>query len=81
MTGSLIDPTRDGMNVTTRKFKGWRLPDPGTAPDLSKVRYGELINLFNGRALSGWNLIDKNQTNGFIIENGVLINDPVQPEG
>ena len=81
LTGSLINPTRDGMNVTTRKFKGWRLPDPGAAPDLSTVRYGEPINLFNGKDLTGWRLIEENQTNGFKIENGILINDPVQPEG
>ena len=37
LTGTLTSPTRDGMNVTTRKFTGWRLFDPGPAPDLSKV--------------------------------------------
>jgi hypothetical protein len=81
LTGTLISPTRDGMNVTKRKFVGWRLPDPGTPPDLSKVKYGAPIKLFNGKDLTGWRLINPNQANGFKVENGELINDPVSREG
>ena len=81
LTGTLVSPMRDGMSVTTRKFAGWRLADPGQAPDLSKVRYGAPITLFNGKDLTGWRLINPNQTNGFKVTNGELINDPVTPEG
>jgi len=80
-TGALVSPTRDGLSTTTRKFIGWRLPDPGPAPDLSKVKYGTPIKLFNGKDLTGWRLINPNQTNGFKVENGELVNDPVSPQG
>jgi len=81
LTGALISPTRDQMNVSTRKFTGWRLANPGPAPDLSKVKYGAPIRLFNGKDLTGWRMINPNQANGFKVVNGELVNDPVQPEG
>ena len=81
LTGTLTTPSRDGMSVSTRKFIGWRLTDPGPAPDLSKVKYGTPIKLFNGKDLTGWRLINPRQANGFKVENGELINDPVSPEG
>ena len=81
LTGTLITATRDGLNVTKRKFVGWRLDDPAPAPDLTKVKYGSPIKLFNGKDLTGWRLINPNQANGFKVENGELINNPVNPEG
>ena len=81
LIGSLVSPARDGLSVTTRKFAGWRLPDLGSAPDLSKVKYGTPIKLFNGKDLSGWRLINPNQTNGFKVIDGELVNDPVRVEG
>ena len=81
LTGMLVRPTSDGMNISTRKFKGWRLADPGPAPDVSKIRYGKPIRLFNGKDLTGWRLINPNQANGFKVVNGELVNDPVSPEG
>ena len=81
LTGTLVSPTRDGMNVTTRKFTGWRLPDPAPAPDLSKVKYGTPLKLFNGKDLTGWRMINPRQTNGFKVINGELVNDPVVSEG
>lgn len=79
--GVMTEPTRDGMGVSTLKFKGWRLPAVPPAPDLSKVKYGTPIQLFNGKDLTGWRLIDPKQANGFKVVEGVLINDPVNPEG
>jgi len=81
LTGTLISPSRDNMSVTKRKFVGWRLADPAPAPDLSKVKYGTPVKLFNGKDLTGWRLINTNQANGFKVVNGELINDPVAPEG
>jgi hypothetical protein len=81
LTGTLVSPARDGMSVSTRKFSGWRLADPGPAPDLSKVKYGTPLKLFNGKDLTGWRMINPNQTNGFKVINGELVNDPVSPEG
>ena len=77
LTGVLVSPSRDGMNFTTRRFIGWRLADPGQAPDLTKVKYGTPIKLFNGKDLTGWRLINPRQNNGFKVENGELVNDPV----
>ena len=65
----------------TTKFNGWKLPDPGSAPDLSKVKFGEPITLFNGKDLTGWRLINPKQANGFKVVDGVLVNDPVNKEG
>ena len=80
-TGKMTAPARGGMSVSELKFKGWRLADPGPAPDLSQIKYDKPINLFNGKDLTGWRLINPNQTNGFKVVNGDLVNDPVQVEG
>lgn len=81
LEGTLTVPARDGLSIVTTKFKGWKLPDPGPAPDLSKVKYGEPIDLFNGKDLSGWRLINPKQANGFKVVDCVLVNDPVNKEG
>jgi len=81
ISGVRIDPSRDGFGFRETKFKGWKLPDPGKAPDLSKVKYGKPIKLLNGKNLKGWRLIDPNKTNGFSIVDGVLVNNPIQVEG
>ncbi len=79
--GVSSEPNRDGMGVSTLKFKGWRLPPVPPAPDLSKIKYGTPIQLFNGKDLTGWKLINPKQANGFKVVDGVLVNDPVNPEG
>jgi len=76
LTGVMKQPARDGMSVNETKFKGWRLPDPGSAPKLSEIEYGEPIELFNGENLLGWELINPNQPNGFKVIDGILVNDP-----
>ena len=81
LEGTMNEPARDGMTVSSLKFKGWKLPDVPAAPDLSKVKYGEPIQLFNGKDLTGWKLINPKQANGFKVVDGVLVNDPVNPEG
>jgi len=75
LEGVAMSPTRDGMGINKEKFKGWRLPDVGKAPDLSKVKYGKPITLFNGKNLDGWELMGRRK-NGFKVEDGVMINDP-----
>jgi hypothetical protein len=56
-------------------------PDAGPAPDLSALRYGEPVELFNGRDLTGWSLIGEGRTNGFKVVNGTLYNDANQIPG
>ena len=81
ISGVRLDPSRDGNGVRETKFNGWKLPDIGNAPDLSKVQYGKPINLLNGKNLKGWKLLEPEKTNGFSMVDGVLVNNPVQVEG
>ncbi len=91
-----ITATRDGdtlklTTVTTRpngsqgrleNFTGKRIPPLPPRPDLSKVKFGQPIVLFDGRhLLEGWKLTDENATSGWSVKDGVLVNNPVQQEG
>jgi len=81
ISGILLSPRRNGLSVDTTSFEGTKLPPVPPAPDLSKVRFGEPIKLFNGTDLTGWRLTNEKQTNGFKVVDGTLVNDPVQTEG
>src|SRR5689334_12382103 len=61
-------------------FTGKRIPPVPAAPDLSKVKYGEPIPLFNGQDLSGWKVMGK-APSAWKVENGLLRNDAVQEPG
>jgi len=76
-----IRPRPDGKGVERRKFTGKRSARLPAKPDLSKAKYGKPIALFNGKNLDGWKLTNPSQTNGWLVEDGVLINRPVQHEG
>ncbi len=79
--GILLTPRRNGLSVDTTTFFGTKLPPVPPAPDMAKLKFGKPINLFNGKDLTGWKLINEKQKNGFSVKDGVLINDPVQTEG
>ncbi len=81
IVGILYNPRRDGSGVDTTSFVGTKLPAPPAAPDLTKLKFGTPIALFNGKDLTGWRLINEKQKNGFYVENGLLTNNPVQVEG
>jgi hypothetical protein len=81
INGLLLSPRRNCLSIDTTTFTGTKLPPVPPAPDLTKVKFGEPINLFNGKDLTGWKLIDAKQTNGFKVVSGMLVNDPVQTEG
>jgi hypothetical protein len=81
MTGNLLSPKRDGTGVDTTSFTGTKLAPPPAAPDLSAVKFGAPVTLFNGKDLTGWKLIDETQKNGFSVVDGVLSNNPAQTEG
>jgi hypothetical protein len=81
MTGTLQGDTiqfvkQGGDNAS---FTGQRQPPLPPAPDLSKVRFGPEIRLFNGTDLSGWRLVEANKSNGWSVKDGLLINDVTQP--
>jgi hypothetical protein len=79
--GILLNPRNNGLGVDTTTFVGTKLPAPPAAPDLSKVKYGEPITLFNSKDLTGWKLINEKSKNGWSVKDGILSNDPVQVEG
>jgi hypothetical protein len=76
-----IMPRRDGNGENRSEFSGKRIPPLPPKPDLSKVRYGKPIKLFNGKNLDGWKLTNPHQTSGWSVEDGILVNNPKQTEG
>lgn len=76
-----IRPHRNGKGADHHEFTGKRIPPLPSKPDLSKVKYGKPIKLFNGRNLDGWKLTNPRQKNGWSVENGVIVNKPVQKKG
>ena len=54
---------------------GKRLPPLPPKPDLSKVKFGKPIRLFNGVDLSGWKLINPKKINGWKVKDGELVNE------
>jgi hypothetical protein len=81
ISGILLSPRPNGLSVDTTSFTGTKLPPVPQAPDLTKLKFGTPITLFNGKDLTGWKLIDEKKKNGFKAIDGVLDNNPVQVEG
>lgn len=61
-----------------QEFSGKRIPDVPPAPDLSKVKFGEPIQLLNGKDLTGWHLLKEGVDNGWSVVDGVLQNRVVK---
>jgi hypothetical protein len=76
-----IRPNPNGKGVYRSEFTGKRIAPLPPKPDLSKVKYGKPIVLFNGTNLDGWKLINPGRANGWSAEDGVLVNRPVQQKG
>jgi len=81
ISGFMLEPKADGSGYDSIAFTGTKLPELTTAPDLTKVKFNTPVELFNGKDLSGWKLIDEKQVNGFSVADGNLFNNPVQKEG
>jgi len=78
ITGTMTGPSREGEHISN--FTGKRMPPAGPAPDLSAIKYGKPIKLFNGKDMNGWRPIDANRPNGFKVVNGTMKNNPIQPK-
>lgn len=63
-----------GGKVEKLKFGGKRIPPLPPRPDLSKLKFGKPISLFNGKNLDGWQLTNPKQVNGWKAIDGVLVN-------
>jgi hypothetical protein len=74
-------PHQNGEGITREEFTGKRTPPMPPAPDLSQVKFGEPISLFNGQDLTGWRLTDTGAVSGWSVKDGVLTNDPKQETG
>jgi hypothetical protein len=70
----------DGKGRGPADFTGKRIPLVPAAPDLTKLKFGEPIALFNGRDLSDWRTMGKNPSAWKVVD-GILRNDAVQEPG
>jgi len=61
IAGFLLKPKRDGKGIDSTSFVGTKLQVPPAAPDLTKLKFGKPINLFNGKDLTGWRLTNEKQ--------------------
>lgn len=74
LDGVITRQSADG-STEDEAFTGKKIPPmPTTAPDLSKVRFGQPISLFNGKDLTGWKAHEPDKKMGWSAENGVLKN-------
>jgi hypothetical protein len=73
-----VTPGPNDQGETKLPFTGRRLPPMPPAPDLSKVKFGDPIELFNGRDLSGLR-ISSAQAEVFNAQAGRLTNVSGQP--
>ncbi len=81
MSFTTLEGNENGKGMRRDTFTGKRIPPVPAAPDLSKVKFGEPINLFDGKSLDGWKLTDSGAVNGWSVKDGVLDNNPAQKEG
>ena len=64
----------DGKEMSHADFVGHRIPPVPPAPDLAKVKFGAPIELFDGKDLTGWRLVNPKSINGWSVQDGVLQN-------
>jgi hypothetical protein len=76
-----VNPRQDGSGEDKASFAGRRTPPMPPAPNLTEVKFGKEVRLFNGTDLKGWQLTDKNAVSGWSAQNGLLVNSVAQEEG
>ncbi|MEN8773824.1 MAG: DUF1080 domain-containing protein [Akkermansiaceae bacterium] len=71
----IIVSTLENGKVTKIPFTGKKIPPVSlTSPDLTKVRFGLPLSIFNGRDLTGWRPHEKDKLNGWSVKDGLLVN-------
>jgi hypothetical protein len=76
LDGVILRTPRDGGDKETVRFTGKRIPPmPKSPPDISKVRFGHPISLFNGTDLTGWRAHEKTKKFGWSAKDGMLVNE------
>ena len=74
LKGEVVTTFPDGKTVRD-PFTGKSIPPMPPAPDLSKVKFGKPITLFNGKDLTGWRLRRPEKLDGWSVEEGLLVNN------
>jgi len=75
---STVKAKADGKEFAKAEFTGKRIPAIPAKPDLAMVKFGEPIELFNGKDLSGWVLMNPQADNGWSVGEGMLMNRVVK---
>ncbi len=70
----MIERTVKKGEAKTTKFTGKRFPAMPEAPNLSQVRFGHPVALFNGKDLTGWRPHESDKINGWSVTDGLLTN-------
>ena len=73
LDGVIVHTAPDGSSQR-EKFTGKKIPTMPPAPDLSKVRFGQPISLFNGKDLTGWKPHEPDKKMGWSVQDGLLKN-------
>jgi hypothetical protein len=74
LEGTITTTSKDGI-VTRDRLTGKKIPPISkTPPDLSKVRFGQPISLFNGKDLTGWRPHESDKKMGWSAKDGLLVN-------
>lgn len=79
LTGTTSKKNDKGKEVSKpAEFTGKRIAPLPPKPDLSKVKFGEPVQLLNGKDLTGWRLLKEGVDNGWSVVDGVLQNRVVK---
>jgi hypothetical protein len=76
-----VKPRANGEGEERAEFTGKRQPPLPPAPNLSQIKFGEPISLFNGTDLAGWRLMESRAVNGWRAKDGLLVDEAIQEEG
>lgn len=81
LDGVIARTATDGSLGERVRFTGKRIPPmPESPPDLSRVRFGHPIALFNGTDLTGWRPHEPDKINGWSAQDGVLVNSTTKTD-
>ncbi|WP_282135267.1 3-keto-disaccharide hydrolase [Seonamhaeicola maritimus] len=71
----VMDRPTSNESVEKIHFTGNRIAPLPSKPDMSNIKYGKPIYLFNGKNLDGWKLTNPGQINAWKAINGELVNN------
>ena len=63
----------DGRNIPLPITRAAPMPPP---PDVAALKFGDPIELFDGKTLDGWRLTNPKDVSGWSVKDGILTNDP-----